>query len=114
VFDPGAPAVGYIIGSFYCDKRIPPYKDEHKTYINFEDSTLIEYDKKLHTLSIKISESGDMSINIETSSDINVLCKKNVNLSAKGEMYIHSDGEMLIDSSTHITLKAPRIDENPD
>jgi phage baseplate assembly protein V len=112
-FDPGAPSIGYIIGSFYCDKRIPPHKDEHKTYINFEDETLVEYDKKLHTLTVKIPESGNMSINIETASDINVLCKKNINVTANGEMQIHSDGDMLIESGTHITLKAPKIDENP-
>jgi phage baseplate assembly protein V len=112
LFDPGAPSVGYIVGSYYCDTRIPPYKDENKTYINFEDETHVEYDKKLHTLTVTIPESGGMSINIETASNINVLCKKDVNITVKGEMRVLSEGDMYLESKTLMHLDAPYIREN--
>lgn len=72
LFDPEAPSQGCILGSYYDDNRLPPIADQYKLYMKFKDSTLIEYDRKLHVLTIEIKEKGDMSINIVTASAINI------------------------------------------
>ena len=78
-FDPEAPTKGYIIGSYPSDTRVPPIKNKDKTYVLFKDKTLVEYDRDLHTLTIKIPKFGEKSIDIFTKSDINTECKETIN-----------------------------------
>jgi phage baseplate assembly protein V len=92
-FDPGAPSVGYIFGSFYADTRKPPYSDANKTYVEFEDKTLVEYDKKLHKLTVKVPEAGDLSVDIV----------------ATGPISVKSDAPITIESAVSISLKAPQV-----
>ena len=61
---------GVIIGSIYNKQDSPPVTDENKFHTQFEDGTVIEYDKKYHKL------------------DINV----------KGSVNIKADGAVIVDS----------------
>ena len=87
-FDPGAQSVGYILGSFYSDARLPPFGDSNKTYIKFEDDTLIEYDKNLHKLTIDIQASGDTSVEIKASGDITIESEKDLTLKGKSNTLV--------------------------
>jgi len=104
LFDPDAPSKGCILGSYYADTRTPPIADENKAYINFEDGTLIEYDKKQHTLTINVPESGETSINIVTASKINI--------DSSGDININSSGNIKVDAANNISMTAPMISLN--
>lgn len=92
-FDPGAPNVGYIFGSFFSDTRPPLHPDENKVYMQFEDKTLIEYDKKAHKLTINVPEGAGTSVEIVATGDIAIKSGKSVN----------------IEAATSIALKAPSL-----
>ena len=119
---PNAPSKGFILGSYYCDKRIPEYKDKNKVYVEFEDKTLVEYDKKEHKLKIHIPEHSETETSIEvvSESDIDIKCnsniiveaEKDINITAAQSINIKSTGAITIESDTSITMTAPRIDIN--
>jgi len=112
VFDPSAPTKGYILGSFYADTRMPPIQNKDKRYIEFEDKTLIEYDRDIHKLTIHIPAAGELSIEVVTASNISVTSDANIDVKAKGTMSIHSVGAMTIDSDTSININAPVVHIN--
>ena len=106
-FDPEAPTKGYIPGSFPSDTREPPIKDKDKTYVLYKDQTLVEYDRALHTLTIKIPEGGAKSIDVFAESDIdvrtngevNVIAAKDINVSSAQNINITADINMTINVS---------------
>lgn len=120
VFNPDAPSRGFIIGSFYADTRLPPIKDENKTYLNYEDNTLIEYDKKEHKLTIKVLEDSQISVDIYTKSNIIVNCDKNATINVKGNTSIDTKGNtsiktggsMDITSGGSMTIKGAMVKIN--
>ncbi|MCI8805521.1 MAG: phage baseplate assembly protein V [Clostridiales bacterium] len=52
---------GFIIGSFYADSRLPPLGDKNKAYVDFNDGTVLRYDKKEKLLDI-ICDKGEINI----------------------------------------------------
>ena len=120
LLDPESPTKGVILGSYYADTRLPPIQDEDKTYVQFKDETLVEYDRKLHKLTIHVPKAGKTSIEIVTASDITITTKANIDVFAKGNidvraegnMSIHSVGALTIDSDESININAPRVDIN--
>ncbi len=55
---------GFIIGSFYSQATTPPATDKKLRRLEFEDGTVIEYDREAHKLQIDITESsGEVVIN---------------------------------------------------
>lgn len=52
---------GFIIGSFYADNRLPPLGDKNKVYVDFNDGTVLRYDKKENLLDI-ICDKGEINI----------------------------------------------------
>ena len=120
LFFPEAPTRGIIIGSYYDDTRLPPIDDENKTYVIFKDETHIEYDRELHTLKIKIPESGEKSINIETESDVvlktngnvKIEVAKDVEITVTGDTTINTTGETNIISAANVNVKGAEIHLN--
>lgn len=104
IFLPNAPTKGFILGSYHCSTRQPVYGNKNKMYIQFEDKTLVEYDKKEHKFKMHIIESSDTSLEI--------VSKGNVNIECNGSMNIKSDGPIVIESGTSLKMKAPVIDIN--
>ncbi len=52
---------GFILGSFFSDSRLPPVGDKGKAYIDFDDGTVLRYDKNEKLLEI-ICENGNIVI----------------------------------------------------
>lgn len=52
---------GFILGSFYADNRLPSQGDKNKSYIDFNDGTVMMYDKKEKILDIICGE-GEINI----------------------------------------------------
>ena len=98
ILQPNTPSKSFILGSYYCDKRKPPYKNKDKAYVEFEDKTLIEYDKKAHKLKLFIPEFPEAETSVE--------------IECKGKMRVKSEGELTIESGAGITLLAPLINFN--
>ena len=53
---PNGNAQGYIIGSVYSEEDAPPVDDIDKRHVTFEDNTEVEYDRKAHILTVKITK----------------------------------------------------------
>jgi len=107
-FDPEAPSRGYIVGSFSSDTRIPPIASKDKRYTLFKDKTLIEYDRELHTLTIKILAGGEKSIDIFTKSDIDTEIKEALNIilnNSSTDYRVHDDEDFAGKTSLKITVK---------
>lgn len=68
---------GYILGSYYTEKNIPPGNDENKRLIIFEDGTLLEYDKG--------------QITISATKDVNIISAENINITAANNVTINGD-----------------------
>jgi len=107
-FDPEAPTKGYVAGSYYCDTRIPPIADKDKTYVLFKDKTLIEYDRKLHKLTIKIPEAGDKSIEVETESDITVKTQGNLKAEVEKDIEIKTAKNIKVEAAENINVEASK------
>lgn len=112
LYNPESPSKGCILGSFYADNREPPFGDENKTYLLFEDETLIEYDKKNHKLTIGIPASGEQSVNVMTVSDIFVECGGNVTVKATGNINVEAAGDINITARGVVNITAPSINLN--
>ena len=52
---------GFIVGSFYADNRLPSQDDKNKAYVDFNDGTVLRYDKKEKILDI-ICDKGEINI----------------------------------------------------
>jgi phage baseplate assembly protein V len=52
IFLPSGNAQGFILGSLYSQKDVPPVVDENKRHISFSDGSTIEYDRSAHALTI--------------------------------------------------------------
>jgi phage baseplate assembly protein V len=115
-FMENAPSKGFILGSFYAENREPSVKDENKFYVEFEDETIIQYDKKEHKLKVEIPN-GDISIEVKAKGDVNIQTDKDVNIKAKGNITANSDSgininakeDIVISSQASVTLTAPTI-----
>lgn len=68
---------GYILGSFYTKKNIPPANDENKRLIIFEDGSLLEYDN------------GRITIN--ATKDVNIISAENINITAANNVTINGN-----------------------
>lgn len=138
LFDPEAPTKGCILGSYYSDGRSPPIKDADKAYVQFMDSTLVEYDRALHKLTIKIPAAGPVSIEVYTASDVdlktdgflkvkaakdvniesenatvNIDAAKDIIVTAKGNMRLKADGDMELNAGGNMTLYSSKLNLNP-
>ena len=128
LFDPEAPTKGCILGSYYSDNRLPPFGDKNKKYVLFEDNTLVEYDKALHKLTIKIPSGGEKSIDIVAESDvfvktngnidvvtaknINVQSAQTINITATANINLTTKSSCNIDASGIVNIKASEINLN--
>lgn len=53
--------MGFILGSFYADNRLPSQGDKNKVYIDFNDGTVLMYDKENKVIDI-ICGNGEINI----------------------------------------------------
>ena len=104
LMDPDAPTRGCILGSYYDDVRMPPIDDEDKVYVIFKDETLVEYDRKLHKLTIKIPEGGEKSIDVFAESDINVKTNGYLNVKAAKDINIETAQNINITVAENTTI----------
>ncbi len=52
---------GFIMGSFYSDNRLPPRGDKNMAYVDFNDGTVLRYDKKEKIFDIMCGQ-GEINI----------------------------------------------------
>ena len=104
-FDPEAPSRGYILGSFPADTREPPIKNKDKRYTLFKDGTLIEYDRALHKLTIKIPSGGAKSINIFAESDIDITTNGKINIKAAKDINVETAENINITAAKTLNVK---------
>ena len=103
--DPTAPTRGCIVGSYYADTRKPPIADKDKAYVKFKDDTLIEYDRKLHKLTIKIPEGGEKSIDIFAESDINIETNGKINIQAAENINVETAENINVEAAKTLTIQ---------
>ena len=108
IFDPSAPTKGFIAASFYADTRLPPIQNKDKRYIKFKDETLLEYDRDIHKLTVKIpaTAQGDISIEVETESDITVKTNGNICVEALKDIDVKSHQNIFEKALEDITVEA--------
>ena len=99
---------GVILCAIYSGVAPPPVTDPDKLHVRFDDSTEIEYDRKLHRLQIHCA--GDVEVIAD--GDARVSASGNAEMRAGGFGQVVAGGELLIKSATHLILKGPtsRID----
>lgn len=68
MFLPSGNAQGFILGSFYSEKDLPPVASQDKHHMAYSDGTTLEYDTNTHTLTINAIG----AINIIASGSIHV------------------------------------------
>ena len=103
-FDPEAPSRGFILGSFPSDTREPPIKNSNKRYTLFRDGTLIEYDRALHKLTVRIPEEGAASIDIFAESDIDVKTNGNISIKSAGNVQVEAAGNIDIQAAKDVSI----------
>jgi len=89
VFLPTGSVAGVILGSIYNDKDSVAVGDKNQRYTQFEDGTLINYNKESHVATADVK--GDIAItanNItaDVSSDVTITSKK---ATIKGSQEVH-------------------------
>ena len=52
---------GFVLGSFYTEKNLPPAQDENISMIKFSDGTTLSYNRQSHLLSVNCV--GNIKIN---------------------------------------------------
>ena len=52
---------GFVLGSFYHEKNLPPAQDENISMIKFSDGTTLSYNRQSHLLSVNCV--GNIKIN---------------------------------------------------
>lgn len=82
---------GVILGSIYSEADPPPLSNADKYFIEFEDGTSVEYDRKEHKLKLKVSSSGTIDIECE------------------GNISVRSDRALSLNAVQKIALTAPEI-----
>ncbi|MBQ4419758.1 MAG: phage baseplate assembly protein V [Synergistaceae bacterium] len=82
---------GVILGAIYSEADPPPLSDTDKYYMDFEDGTALEYDRKEHKLKLKVSSSGTIEIECE------------------GNVSVRSDRALSLTAAQKIALTAPEI-----
>ena len=71
---------GMVLGAIYSDADPPPISDPDVCHFDFEDGTVVEYDRKQHSLRLKVSSKG--TLEIECEGDVSIKTDKSMNLKA--------------------------------
>ena len=72
---------GMVLGSIYSEADPPPIDNANKYYLEFEDGTSVEYDRKEHSLKLKVSSKG--TIEIECEGNVSIQTDRNLSLNAR-------------------------------
>lgn len=89
VFLPSGVEEGFIIGTLYAGEIVPPQSSQDVRMVEFEDGTVLKYDRSSHKLSADIKGDAD------------------VKLTGKAE--VTAAGSVSVTSSEKIVLTAPSI-----
>ena len=81
---------GFILGSIYNEKDEPPVFDKDKAHIRFKDGSILEYDRRTHTLTLDIK--GD--ITIKAKGNVSIVVDGDTNITTKGHTTIKSEGKI--------------------
>lgn len=96
---------GVILGPMYSDKNTTPDQPIHYDYKQFEDGTVIYYDRKEHKYVVIVK--GDIevactkSITVQANGDITATAKGNITAKAKGILVLEGHGG--------VTMRGPFI-----
>lgn len=89
VFLPSGVEEGFIIGTLYAGEITPPQSSQNVRMVEFEDGTVLKYDRSAHKLSASVV--GDVEV------------------TASGKADITATGSVSVTSSKKIVLTAPSI-----
>ena len=85
LFLPNGNAQGFILGAVYNADDLPPVDDKDKRHVEFEDGSVIEYDRNTHKLTADLN--GD--IDITTTGSVNITAAQDVNVT--GDISVTGD-----------------------
>ena len=106
IFLPGGAESGFVLGSFYAGDVKPPAVDPDQRMIEFQDGTIIRYDRgEPHALDIII---GGTSVHIDRQS-IKTDAAQTQSHSAGQSISTDAGATVTVSAGTSITLKAPQI-----
>jgi phage baseplate assembly protein V len=116
----GDPSQGVVIGGVYRNDYKAPADKKTVHRVEFEDGSVVEYDRESHTLTIDVGDQGFVvvnckSANVTATDDVNVDCK-NANITASTKVTVdtpeaHFTGKITADDdiTTSAEVKAGAI-----
>ena len=105
LFLPNGIEQGYIIGSFYSRVTQPPAADGNKRLIEFDDGTVIEYDRQQHKLTAIVK--GDVDLTVD--GDVTAAVGGNITANVDGNVSATISGTLTADVSGPSTIKTPTL-----
>lgn len=95
---------GCVMGAMYSDADTTPVADQDKQHTLYEDGTIIEYDRRTHTLTADVK--GDA--HVTTTGSILARAHGDADVRCQGRGFFVGDGPVLVESRTKLTLRGPR------
>lgn len=99
---------GVILGSFYTESITVPIKDKNTRRVEFEDGTIVEYNRAEHKLIIDVQ--GEVACNIEKETNLeikdSIVCdlKHDVTLDIAGELKSTIKKDMTLEVNGSVNL----------
>lgn len=95
LFLPEGPEDGFVLGSFYAGEVTPPTTNEDIRCVQFQDDTMVSYNRASHELDIKI---GQTSIHADQEK-LNINTNTSIALNTNGDISINATGKVSINGS---------------
>lgn len=108
------PVAGIVMGAIYNDKETPPYEGQDIYYSEYEDKTLLQYDRKKHEMTGNIkgnvvatvdgNDGADGTVDVTVKAAIKIKAKS-LTVTLDNEETIEAK-EITINASADITIEA--------
>lgn len=93
---------GVILGAMYSSKNESAGQKTHMAYYEFEDGTVLSYDKEAHKLFADVK--GELEAFVEKTAHVEV--KQNTTLICEADVLVEAKGDITLDSAKRVILQA--------